>query len=155
MITTSNATVDGLTVQNCKLVGNNEKLNLVYLYGADGSKNIKLDGNTVDGIARLCELRGTENVTITNNIIKNTYEHGMLLTGSGYSGNVTITGNKADGINDRFVRMAGAGDATIVITDNVITNYKGEDVDYIKVTDHTGSLTKENNSCTRPNGDKL
>ena len=144
MITTSNATVDGLTVKNCKLVGNNDKLNLVYLYGAAGSKNVTITGNTVDGVARLCELRGTENVTITGNTIKNTTEHGMLLAGSGYSGNVTITGNTADSINERFVRMAGATDAVVVIEDNTITNYLGADTDYIKVTDGTDVTVKDN-----------
>lgn len=144
MITTSNATVDGLTVKNCKLVGNNDRLNLVYLYGAAGSKNVTITGNTVDGVARLCELRGTENVTITGNTIKNTTEHGMLLADSGYSGNVTITGNTADGIKERFVRMSGATDAAVVIEDNVITNYLGADTDYIKVTDGTDVTVKDN-----------
>ena len=149
MITTSNATVDGLTVKNCKLIGDNNKLNLVYLYGADGSKNVTISGNTVYGIARLCELRGTENVTITNNTIKNTYEHAMLLAGSNYSGSVTITGNTAEEIHDRFVRMAGAGNANVTIKDNTIINYRGEDTDYIKVTDVTdgNNVTIENNVC--------
>ena len=149
MITTSNATIDGLTVKNCKLIGDNSKLNLVYLYGADGSKNVTLANNTVDGIARLCELRGTENVTITGNTIKNTYEHGMLLAGANYSGNVTITDNTADGINDRFVRMAGAADATVEIKNNTIINYLGADDDYIKVTDginNNSNVTIENNN---------
>ena len=144
MITTSNATVDGLTVKNCKLVGNNDRLNLVYLYGAAGSKNVTITGNTVDGVARLCELRGTENVTITGNTIKNTTEHGMLLADSGYRGNVTITGNTADSINERFVRMSGAKDAVVVIEDNTITNYLGADTDYIKVTDGTDVTVKDN-----------
>ena len=147
MITTSNATVDGLTVKNCKLIGDNSKLNLVYLYGADGSKNVTLTGNTVSGIARLCELRGTENVTITNNVINDTYEHAMLLAAGNYAGNVTITGNTADGIHDRFVRMAGAGDAVVVIKNNTIANYLGEDKDYIKVTDGN-NVTVENNTCS-------
>jgi len=154
MITTSNATVDGLTVKNCTLIGNNDKLNLVYLYGADGSKNVTLTGNTVDGICRLCELRGTENVTITNNIIKNTAEHGILLAGSGYSGNVTITGNTAESIGDRFVRMAGADNATIVIKDNTITKYLGGDADVIKVTKNdntniTASVASNNTVVSR------
>ena len=148
MITTSNATVNGLTVKGCKLMGDNSKLNLVYLYGADGSKNVTLTGNTVSGIARLCELRGTENVTITDNVIKNTYEHAMLLAGANYAGNVTITGNTADGIHDRFVRMAGAGDAVVVIKDNIITNYLGADEDFIKVTDGN-NVTIENNICSK------
>ena len=151
----SYADVDGLTVKNCKLVGDNDKMNLVYFYSSgkvafdNVASNITITGNTVEGIARLCELRQTENVTITNNTIKNTALHGMLLTVNEgtFSGDVIITGNTAEGINDRFVRMAGAGDANIVITDNTVTNYRGEDADYIKVTDSTGTPTIENNTC--------
>jgi len=151
--------VNGLTVKNCKLIGNNNKMNFVYFYGSGNpsnstfetaAKNITITGNTVDGIARLCELRQTENVTITNNTIKNTALHGMLLPvdGGTYSGNVTITGNTADGINERFVRMAGTGAANVVIKNNTITNYLGEDDDYIKVTDTTAAPVIENNTIT-------
>ena len=147
--------VDGLTVKNCKLVGDNDKMNFVYIYGSGNptnstfetaAKNIVIENNTVDGIARLCELRQTENVTITNNTIKNTALHGILLPvdGGTYSGNVTITNNIAEGINERFVRMAGAGDAAVVIKDNLIKGYEGDDEDFIKVTDGT-NVTIENN----------
>ena len=150
--------VDGLTVKNCKLIGDNDKMNFVYIYGSGNpsnstfetaAKNVTITNNTVDGIARLCELRQTENVTITGNTIKNTALHGMLLPvdGGTYSGNVTITDNTAEGIKERFVRMAGAGDAVVVIKDNVIKSYKGTDSDYIKVTDGT-NVTIENNICT-------
>ena len=147
--------VNGLTVNNCKLIGNNNKINLVYLYGSQATnftataKNITITNNTVDGIARLCELRGTENVTISHNTIKNTALHGILLAkdtnGEFYSGNVTITENYAEAIHERFVRMAGAGDAVVVIKDNIISNYLGADADYIKVTDGT-NVTIENNT---------
>ena len=149
--------VDGLTVKNCKLIGNDDKVNFVYFTidsssAFDGvASNVTLTGNTVDGIARLCELRQTKNVTITDNVIKNTVLHGMLLTvhNGSYTGNVTITGNTAVGINERFVRMAGAGDANVVIKDNTILNYEGEDADYIKVTDSTGTPVIENNIVGR------
>ena len=148
--------VDGLTVKNCQLVGDNDMMNFVYFYGngnpsnstfITAAKNVTITGNTVDGISRLCELRQTENVTITNNTIKNTTLHGMLLTVDKgvYSGNVTVTGNTAYGINERFVRMAGAGNANVEIKDNTITNYLGEDMDYIKVTDSTATPVIENN----------
>ena len=147
--------VDGLTVKNCKLEGDNAKMNFVYLYGSGNpsnstfetaAKNIVIENNTVDGIARLCELRQAENVTISNNTIKNTALHGILLSvdNGTYSGNVTITDNYAEGINERFVRMAGAGDAVVVIKDNLIKGYKGADEDFIKVTDGT-NVTIENN----------
>jgi len=149
--------VDGLTVKNCKLIGNDDKVNFVYFtidgQGAfDGiASNVTLTGNTVDGIARLCELRQTENVTITDNVIKNTVLHGILLPvhNGSYTGDVTITGNTAVGINERFVRMAGAGNANVVIKDNTITDYFGEDDDYIKVTDSNGTPVIENNTMTR------
>lgn len=148
--------VDGLTVKNCKLVGNNNMMNFVYLYGSGNpgdstfetaSKNITISDNTVDGIARLCELRQTKNVTITGNTIRNTAWHGILLAADNgtYSGDVTITGNTADSIHERFVRMAGAGDANVVIKDNTIANYLGGDPDYIKVTDSNGTPVIENN----------
>ena len=150
--------VDGLTVKNCKLIGDNDKMNFVYIYGSGkpsnstfetAAKNVTITNNTVDGIARLCELRQTENVTITNNTIKNTALHAILLPvdKGTYSGNVTITNNTAENINERFVRMAGAGDAVVVIKDNVIKLYKGADADYIKVTDGT-NVTTENNICS-------
>ena len=148
--------VDGLTVKNCKLEGDNAQMNFVYLYGSGNpsnstfetaAKNIVIENNTVDGIARLCELRQAENVTISNNTIKNTALHGILLSvdNGTYSGNVTITDNYAEGINERFVRMAGAGDAVVVIKDNLIKGYKGADEDFIKVTDGTNNVTIENN----------
>ena len=85
---------------------------------------------------------------ITDNVIKNTVLHGILLPvhNGVYAGNVTVTGNTAYGINERFVRMAGAGDANVVIKDNTILNYEGEDADYIKVTDSNGTPVIENNT---------
>ena len=150
--------VDGLTVKNCKLIGDNANVNFVYFYGSGNpanstfetaAKNITLENNIVDGIARLCELRQTENVTITKNTIRNTTLHGMLIAvdGGTYSGNVTIAENTADGINERFVRMAGAGDAVVRIENNTITNYKGADADYIKVS-NGNNVTIENNTVT-------
>ncbi len=153
-ISLTHTNLDGLTVKNCKLEGDNENMNFVYFYSkaqtdfTTAAKNVTIEGNTVEGIARLCELRGTENVTITNNTIKNTYLHAILLAKDGinYSGDITITGNKADGIRERFVRMSGAGNANVVIKNNTISNYHGKDPDYIKVTDSNGNLTIENNT---------
>jgi hypothetical protein len=67
-----------------------------------------------------------------------------------YSGTVTISGNTAYGIKDRFLRMAGAGDATVIIKDNTVTAYKGADADFIKVTTDSTTLhnyTGSNNQC--------
>ena len=148
--------VDGLTVKNCSLMGDNDMMNFVYFYGSGApsnstfvtaAKNITITNNIVDGIARLCELRQAENVTITNNTIKNTALHGVLLPvdGGTYSGNITITGNTAEGINERFVRADGMGDAVVVIKDNTLINYMGADANYIKVT-NANNVTIENNT---------
>ena len=157
-ISLQNTNLDGLTVKNCKLSGN-ANANLVYIYGSQGnhtfataSKDVTITGNTVDNVLRLCELRGTENVTISNNIIKNTAEHAMLLALDqiNYSGTVTVSGNTAYSIKDRFLRMAGAGDATVIIKDNTVTAYKGADEDFIKVTTDSTTLhnyTGSNNQC--------
>ncbi|MBQ8430498.1 MAG: right-handed parallel beta-helix repeat-containing protein [Clostridia bacterium] len=152
--------VDGLTVKNCKIDGNNGKQNVIYFNDVQSTgstfetyaKNVTITGNTVSNVERLCELRETENVTITNNTITNTAQHTILLSnnaGKTYSGNVTITGNTSNYSSNRFVRMAGAGDANVVIKDNNVVDYMGEDEDYIKVTDSTGTLTIENNPMNR------
>jgi len=149
--------VDGLTVKNCKLIGNDDKVNFVYFTidassAFDGvASNVTLTGNTVDGIARLCELRGTENVTITGNTVKNTALHGVLLAGSGYSGKVVISNNTFDGVGSigdvNVVRMAGADNASVTISNNTATNYLGGRDDFAKV--DGGNPVIENNSMTR------
>ena len=157
--------IDGLTVKNCVQYGNNTQ-NFVYFNDVQASnstfetyaKNVVITGNTVSNVQRLCELRETENVTITNNTITNTKQHAILLpvnSGKSYSGNVTISGNVSNLNGDRFVRMAGAGDATVTITNNTITNYYGGDADYIKVTDSTGTVTNEFNTITVANDIKF
>ena len=151
-ISLQNTNLDGLTVTNCTLncetsgarsqnaISNAQ---LVYVYGSQGnhtfatsSKNIVISKNKVSGVLRLCELRETENVTITGNTINGAAEHAILLatnSGKTYSGSVTITDNDASSIGDRFLRMSGAGDASVLVKDNSVNHYFGEDVDYIKV----------------------
>ena len=66
------------------------------------------------------------------------------------NGTVTVSGNTAYGIKDRFLRMAGAADATVIIKDNTVTAYKGADEDFIKVTTDSTTLhnyTGSNNQC--------
>ena len=172
-VSLQNTNLDGLTVKNCVLdcttvttrsFAGNSNAQLVYVYGSQGnhtfttaSKNIVITKNTVEGVLRLCELRETHNVTITDNIINNTAEHAILLasnSGKSYSGNVTVTGNSANGIRERFVRMSGAGDAVVEIKNNTVDNYLGEDMDYIKVTDGT-NVTLENNTLGAATAEEL
>ena len=159
----NNIKVDGLTLKNCVL--NNEDNNARLLYKTESTthvhtyayngetytftpslKNITITGCTLNGGYMGLELREAENITITNNKF-NVNDRNILLpvnSGCTYSGNVTITGNVSNNAKERFVRMSGAGDAVVVITNNTLKNYQGADADYIKVTDGT-NVTEENN----------
>ena len=160
----NNIKVDGLTLKNCVLANEANKARLVYKtesttsvhnYAYNGEnftftpslKNITITECTFNGGYMGLELRETENVTITNNEF-NVADRNILLavnTGCTYSGNITITGNVSNNAKERFVRMSGAGNAVVVIKDNTIINYLGEDTDYIKVTDGY-NVTIENNT---------
>ena len=164
----NNIKVDGLTIKNCVLDNANNNARLLYktesttavhnyTYGGEhftfvpSLKNITVTGTTFNGGYMGLELRETENVTITNNVF-NVADRNILLpvnSGCTYTGNITITGNVSNNAKERFVRMSGAGAANVVIKNNVITNYLGEDADYIKVTDSTGTPVIENNTMTR------
>lgn len=160
--------IDGLTIKNCTMndatgsnrfvfqqIGGYKELtdkSTQKVVMTTGIKNLSITGCQVDGVSQLIEAREMENLSITDNTIKNTTKHAILLAhNSGavnYSGDITITDNTIDGIGDRFLRMAGAGDAQIVINNNTITNFKGEDADYIKVEGLTtnGSIDTKNNT---------
>ena len=160
--------IDGFIIDNCTMNATggdkrfvfqqlsspkvlNDKTSSEYVM-TTGVKNMTISNCTVSGVRQFIEAREMENLTITGNTIKNTSYHAILLavnSGKTYSGNVTITGNTADSIHERFVRMAGAGDAVVVIKDNIVNNYLGADSDFIKVTDGT-NVTIENNARTTP-----
>ncbi len=162
----NNIKVDGLTLKNCvlkdaannsRLIYKTESTTFVhnYTYGGENFtfvpslKNITVTGCTFDGGYIGLELRETENVTITNNTF-NVADRNILLpvnTDCTYTGNVTITGNVSNNAQERFVRADGMGDAVVVIKDNTLNNYMGEDEDYIKVT-NANNVTVENNVLT-------
>lgn len=158
--------VDGITVKNCTLEGNKTNMNFVYAYGAAAKdctfgitlNDVQIIDNNVSGIARLAELREANNVTITGNTVTNTTREMVLCsnnTGAAYTGTITVSGNTCDSIAadyaeagkaGLFFRVGVGGDATIVVKDNVITN-SGCVVDsFASVTEHTGTLTVENNT---------
>ena len=161
-----NTRVDGLTVVNCKLEGNVSNMNFVYANATTGGgcdftaslKNVNIIGNTVSGIARLCELREAENVTIKDNNVANLTRELALLGNNGtnaYSGNLVVTGNTADNIatdyaaqnlEGLFFRVGVGGDADVTVKENVITNSGCVETSFVNVTSHTGTLTVENNT---------
>ena len=158
-----NIKVDGLTFKNCVL--NNEANNARLLYKTESTthvhnyafggetftfiptlKNITITECTFNGGYMGLELRETENLTITGNVF-NVGDRNILLasnTGCAYSGNVTITGNISNNAQERFLRADGMGDAVVVVKDNILNAYMGEDDDYIKVT-NANNVTLENN----------
>ena len=162
----NNIKVDGLTFKNCVLNNSENKARLLYKtestthvhsYSYDGEtysfspslKDITITGCTLNGGYMGLELREAENVTITNNTF-NVADRNILLpvnTGCTYSGNITITGNVSNNAKERFVRADGTGDAVVVISNNTLNNYMGEDADYIKVS-NGNNVTIENNTVT-------
>ena len=149
--------VNGLTVQNCTLEGNKGNMNFVYAYGKAASdctfvpslKNISLIDNTVSGIARLCELREAENVTIEGNTANNLTKEFALFannTDKAYSGDVSISDNTADTFAGCFVRIGNAGDADVVVTDNSVSNCGVDSDRYVYITGATGTPVIEDNT---------
>lgn len=141
----STVKVDGFTVQNCKLEGDNSKMNFFYAYigspKADFDfpvlmKNLTLANNTVSGIARFVELRASENVTIVGNVAKNlTAEFAQLghnaKYDNAYAGSIVFEDNTAENIPGQFAVIAKTGDANVEIRNNVITNVCAEYPDFV------------------------
>ena len=164
--------IDGLTIEDCKMTDDgddrfvfqqisgyktlNDKTDSAYVM-TTGVKNLKITGCEVTGAYMVIESRAMENLTITNNVFKGIKQRDMLITSDTtnhgdktYTGTITIIGNTADSSEERFIRASlNDCDADVVITGNIITNYKGADEDYIKVEGvGTGTLTISGNSAT-------
>ena len=118
------------------MTGDSNKVNFIYLYGAKAqanytfpivAKNVAITNNTVSGIARLAELRATENVTITGNVATNLYKEFAQFSNDAqnpatYAGDIVISDNNVDTIEGFFVVIGNAGDAKVVVKNNTIVN---------------------------------
>ena len=158
--------INGLKLENCKMTSTGGvDTRLVYqphtgyktitdkTTGSNvmtsGVKDLTITGCKVTGARQVIEARPMEGITITDNTFKNSAMHDILLAGSGaYYTGILITGNSADSSGDRFVRATSIGSGTVTITGNTITNYLGEDNDYIKVDGFTGTITISGNDAT-------
>ena len=159
--------IDGLNIVDCKMKDADGKDRLVFqqitgykdLYDkttgefvmTKGVKNLTITGCEVVGAYMVTETRAMENITITNNTFKNIKARDMLITsdttnypGVTYTGAITIMNNTSVQGEERFVRMSGSGNATVVIADNTIIDYKGKDGDYIKATEGNNITIKDN-----------
>ena len=159
---TSQLGIDGLTIVNCKMTDEtwrDSEVRLVYqgLAGytdlidkssneyvmTTGVKNLTITGCEVDGAHQVIETRQMENLTITNNTFKHIEARDIMIaaaSGEGtYTGTITITGNYSIYGEERFIRGAGIGNATLVIKDNKVDVYGSTNpTDYIKVDGATG-----------------
>ena len=164
---TGNIAVDGLTFNKCEIKdATGENVRLIYRSGKTYSytddttgevfittsvKNITVNECIIGSIYQGLELRQTENVTITNNTFKGVEKQNILLTvdGGTYAGTITISGNTATNLGERFLRATGLGDATVTITNNTVNKYAGADSDYIKITGaNSEKTTVEGNTVT-------
>ena len=160
--------IDGLTIDGCKMVdaNNNNRFVFQQISGykelidktsneyvmTTGIKNLTITDCEVVGAYMVIESRAMENLTITDNIFRGIKARDMLITSDTsyhpektYTGYITITGNQSFDGEERFVRASlNNSDAVVTIANNTITNYKGADADYIKVS-NGNNVTIENN----------
>lgn len=163
--------IDGLTIENCTMndANGNDRFVFQQISGykelidkstgeyvmTAGIKNLTIKGCEVTGAYMVIESRAMENLKIQNNVFKNIKARDMLITSdttnypdNTYTGEITITGNTSIEGEERFIRASlNNSDAIVVITGNTIIDYKGQDPDYIKVSDGN-NVTIENNTCS-------
>ncbi len=163
--------IDGLTIDNCTMndADNNNRFVFQQITGykdlndkstseyvmTAGIKNLTISNCQITGAYQVIESRAMENLTITDNVFNGIKARDMLINadatnhpGVTYEGTITITGNTSTGGEERFIRADGIGNATLIITDNKISDYKGAYYDFIKVTNATGTVTIQNNTCS-------
>lgn len=162
--------IDGLLIDGCKMVDADSKHRLVFqqITGykelkdkstdeyvmTTGVKNLTITNCEVTNAYMVIESRAMENLTITNNLFNGIKERDMLITsdttyypGVTYTGTITITGNTSICGEERFVRASlNNSDATVIIKNNTIINYKGTSPDWIKVTGATGTVEIADNT---------
>lgn len=170
--------IDGLTIDNCTMndANGNDRLVFQQISGykelkdkttneyvmTAGVKNLTITNCEVSGAYMVIESRAMENLIITNNTFNGIKARDMLITSDTgnypnetYTGEITITGNTSIGGEERFVRASlNNSDAVVTVSNNTISNYKGLDPDYIKVSGGN-DVTIENNIYTVATTDNL
>ena len=114
--------------------------------------NISIKNCTIEA-DRVMIVDGVENITISNNTFNNILYRDILLSQGApgcsiVSGNVIISNNKSNSGKERFIRIGDASHMNLQITDNTITNYDGNDKDYIKVNGKPISSVVSGNTVT-------
>ena len=162
--------IDGLKIIECKMTDDDSKDRLVFqqISGykdlndkatnqyvmTTGIKNLTISRCEVTNAYMVIESRAMNNLSITDNTFKGITSRDMLITSDTsnnpnvtYTGQIIITGNKSIAGEERFIRGSlNNSDAVVLIANNTIIDYRGEDADYIKVEGGT-NVTIENNTC--------
>ena len=103
-------------------------------------KNIVVDGCYIDGHYQGVVLQNIENASIKNTTIKNTIHNAINLQGNFSKGNILIDNNAIANTGDRAIRFATLNNATIIISNNLLTEAYDADFEIIKTqTCPTGS----------------
>ncbi len=142
------AKVNGLMVENCTMTpaAGAEKARFVSVTGSN-QKNVSVKNCKVSGAFQAVTVNAIQGLIVSDNSFTNITGRDIMIM-AGTSGSVTITNNKSDGSTERFIRIGDASKVNLTITNNTITNYKGTDDNYIKVTGEPMSKTITGNTAS-------
>ena len=92
-----------------------------------GLSNLSVTNCTFNNLHQVMEIRNVSGLTFTGNAINHTASHALLCVSDSNNpnslmGTVTVSGNTANQVGDRFFRTDKMKDATVTLTNNTITN---------------------------------
>ena len=152
-------TVDGLNFVGCKMTMPDDHSSgdiMLLQIARDISQTTRYKNVSVKNCKisadRVLRVDGIENLTISGNTFTNIKDRALNFSQGGtlqtVTGDVVISKNTSTGNSERFVRIGDASGMNLTITDNTISDYKGTDNDYIKVTGGPLSYTISGNTAT-------
>ena len=134
--------VEDVTFKNCTFItetpwsGNYAAIDMTTRANSRQSsiirKNIVVDGCTIDGHFQGLALQNVENATIKNCTIRNTVHNAINLQGNFSKGNILIDNNSLAETGDRAIRFSVLDNATVVISNNTLTEAYDADMEIIK-----------------------
>ena len=133
------ATISNITIKDCNYYVNGETSGKAsarfYTKNSGIFSNITYNNNTVYGYQKALETISTTNVTIRNNTVENIRHNAFSIFGEGndYSGTIIIDGNTITNGADRAIKLDDGHNASITITNNVITNASDSDGEVIQI----------------------
>ncbi len=110
-------------------------------YAADNKKNITINNCVIDGHFQGIICDSANNVTITNNTIKNTIHNAINLQGGQTRGVVLIDGNVIRDVSNRAIRFYILDNATVTISNNTFTNATNGDGQLVKTENNIDAVS--------------